>query len=79
MRRATSGECGRAGGFQPLRFIRPGITVVLGLISSKVPYRESQDHLQRRLEEAIRYVPIRDLPLSPRCGIASTARQPADC
>lgn len=28
----------RAGGFEPLRFIRPGTTVVLGLISSKGTY-----------------------------------------
>jgi 5-methyltetrahydropteroyltriglutamate--homocysteine methyltransferase len=64
----------RAGGFEPLRFIRPGTTVVLGLISSKVAALESQDELRRRIEEAAKYVPAGDLALSPQCGFASTAR-----
>jgi 5-methyltetrahydropteroyltriglutamate--homocysteine methyltransferase len=63
----------RAGGFEPLRFIRPGTTVVLGLVSSKVPQLESPDDLRRRIEEAAAYVPIGDLALSPQCGFASTA------
>jgi 5-methyltetrahydropteroyltriglutamate--homocysteine methyltransferase len=63
----------RAGGFEPLRFIRPGTTVVLGLISSKVRVLESQDDLRRRIDEAARYVPIENLAISPQCGFASTA------
>jgi methionine synthase II (cobalamin-independent) len=63
----------RAGGFEPLRFIRPGTTVVLGLISSKVPALESQDDLRRRIDEAARYVPIENLAISPQCGFASTS------
>ena len=64
----------RAGGFAPLRFIRPGTTVVLGLVSSKLPQLESPDELRRRIDEAARYVPIADLALSPQCGFASTSR-----
>jgi 5-methyltetrahydropteroyltriglutamate--homocysteine methyltransferase len=64
----------RAGGFEPLRFIRPGTTVVLGLISSKLPELESQDELRRRIDEAARYVPMENLAISPQCGFASTAR-----
>jgi len=64
----------RAGGFEPLRFVRPGTTVVLGLISSKVPELESQDELRRRIDQAARYVPVADLALSPQCGFASTSR-----
>ncbi len=64
----------RAGGFEPLRFIRPAVTVVLGLVSSKLPRLESQDELRRRIDDASRYVPIDDLALSPQCGFASTAR-----
>ena len=64
----------RAGGFQPLRFIRPGTTVVLGLVSSKVPQLESQDELRRQIDEAAAYVPLEDLALSPQCGFASTSR-----
>ncbi len=64
----------RAGGFEPLRFVPPGTTVVLGLISTKHARLESQDELRRRIDEASRYVPIGDLALSPQCGFASTAR-----
>jgi 5-methyltetrahydropteroyltriglutamate--homocysteine methyltransferase len=63
----------RAGGFEPLRFMRPGTTVVLGLVSSKLPQLESPDELQRRIEAASRYVALADLALSPQCGFASTA------
>jgi 5-methyltetrahydropteroyltriglutamate--homocysteine methyltransferase len=64
----------RAGGFEPLRFVQPGTTVVLGLISTKHARLESQDELRRRIDEAARYVPVGDLALSPQCGFASTAR-----
>jgi 5-methyltetrahydropteroyltriglutamate--homocysteine methyltransferase len=63
----------RAGGFEPLRFIRPGTTVVLGLISSKLPGLESQDDLRRRIDEAARCVPLENLAISPQCGFASTS------
>jgi 5-methyltetrahydropteroyltriglutamate--homocysteine methyltransferase len=64
----------RAGGFAPLRFVRPGVTVVLGLVSSKTPVLESPDDLRRRIDEAARYVPLENLALSPQCGFASTER-----
>jgi 5-methyltetrahydropteroyltriglutamate--homocysteine methyltransferase len=63
----------RAGSFAPLRFVRPGTTVVLGLVSSKLPELESRDDLRRRIDEAARYVPAENLALSPQCGFASTA------
>jgi 5-methyltetrahydropteroyltriglutamate--homocysteine methyltransferase len=63
----------RAGGFEPLRFVPPGRTVVLGLVSTKTPVLESQDDLRRRVDEAARYVPLERLALSPQCGFASTA------
>jgi 5-methyltetrahydropteroyltriglutamate--homocysteine methyltransferase len=63
----------RAGGFEPLRFIRPGTVVVLGLVSSKVPKLESRDDLRRRIDEAARYVPLENLAVSPQCGFASTS------
>jgi 5-methyltetrahydropteroyltriglutamate--homocysteine methyltransferase len=62
----------RSGTFEPLRFVPRGKTVVLGLISSKLPELESQDVLMRRIEEASRYVPMENLALSPQCGFAST-------
>jgi 5-methyltetrahydropteroyltriglutamate--homocysteine methyltransferase len=64
----------RAGGFAPLRFVRPGTTVVLGLVSTKQPQLEPVDELRRRVDEASRYVAIGDLALTPQCGFASTSR-----
>jgi 5-methyltetrahydropteroyltriglutamate--homocysteine methyltransferase len=63
----------RSGGFEPLRFVPRGKTVVLGLVSSKTPELEPPDELRRRIDEASRYVPLDDLALSPQCGFASTA------
>ncbi|WP_300611711.1 5-methyltetrahydropteroyltriglutamate--homocysteine S-methyltransferase [Trebonia sp.] len=64
----------RAGGFEPLRFVPRGEaapTVVLGLVTTKVPQLEDQDELRRRVEEAARYVPLENLAISPQCGFAS--------
>jgi 5-methyltetrahydropteroyltriglutamate--homocysteine methyltransferase len=63
----------RAGGFEPLRFVPRGKTVVLGLVTTKEPRLESADELRRRIDEAARYVPLEDLALSPQCGFASVA------
>jgi 5-methyltetrahydropteroyltriglutamate--homocysteine methyltransferase len=63
----------RAGGFEPLRFVPKGKTVVLGLITTKEPRLESEDELLRRIEEASKYVPIENLAISTQCGFASAA------
>jgi len=65
-------DTGRAGGFEPLRFVPQGKKVVLGLISSKVPELEKKDDLKRRIEAAAKYVPLENLCLSPQCGFSST-------
>jgi 5-methyltetrahydropteroyltriglutamate--homocysteine methyltransferase len=62
----------RAGGFEPLRFLPKGKTVVLGLVTSKTGTLESKDDIKRRIEEAARYAPLDQLCLSPQCGFAST-------
>jgi 5-methyltetrahydropteroyltriglutamate--homocysteine methyltransferase len=62
----------RSGTFEPLRFVPRGKTVVLGLISSKLPALESRKDLTRRIEAAARHVPLEHLALSPQCGFAST-------
>lgn len=64
-------ESERAGTFEPLRFVPPGKTVVLGLVSTKLPEMETADRLLRRIEEAGEYVPVDQLALSPQCGFAS--------
>jgi 5-methyltetrahydropteroyltriglutamate--homocysteine methyltransferase len=63
----------RAGGFEPLRFVPRGKTVVLGLVTTKEPRMESEDELLRRIEEASKYVPMENLALSTQCGFASAA------
>ena len=65
-------DSARAGGFEPLRFVPKGKTVVLGLVTSKSGKLESKDELKRRIEEAARFVPLDQLCLSPQCGFAST-------
>ena len=64
-------ESERAGTFEPLRFVPPGKTVVLGLVSSKLPALEPQDQLKKRIGEASRHVSLENLALSPQCGFAS--------
>ena len=63
----------RSGTFAPLRFVPRGKTVVLGLISSKLPLLEKSDELAKRIDEAAKYVRFENLALSPQCGFASTA------
>jgi 5-methyltetrahydropteroyltriglutamate--homocysteine methyltransferase len=63
----------RAGGFEPLRFVPKGKTVVLGLITTKEPRLESEDELLRRIEQASKYVPMENLAISTQCGFASAA------
>jgi 5-methyltetrahydropteroyltriglutamate--homocysteine methyltransferase len=62
----------RAGGFEPLRFVPKGKTVVLGLVTSKSGQLESKDALKRRIDEASKYIALDQLCLSPQCGFAST-------
>ena len=62
----------RAGGFEPLRFVPRGKTVVLGLVTSKSGRLEPRDELRRRIDEAAKYISLDQLCLSPQCGFAST-------
>jgi 5-methyltetrahydropteroyltriglutamate--homocysteine methyltransferase len=62
----------RAGGFEPLRFVPKEKTVVLGLVTSKAGDLESKDEINRRIEQASRYLALDQLCLSPQCGFAST-------
>ncbi|HWT93654.1 MAG TPA: 5-methyltetrahydropteroyltriglutamate--homocysteine S-methyltransferase [Solirubrobacteraceae bacterium] len=62
----------RSGGFEPLRFVPKGKTVVLGLVTTKRPELEAKDELKRRIEEASKFVDVEQLCLSPQCGFSST-------
>jgi 5-methyltetrahydropteroyltriglutamate--homocysteine methyltransferase len=65
-------ESERSGTFDALRFVPRTKSVVLGLVSSKIPDLEPQDQLIRRIGEASRYLPLDNLAVSPQCGFAST-------
>lgn len=63
----------RAGGFEPLRFIKPGKQqVVLGLITTKQGELEDPAVVKARLAEAAQFVDLSQICLSPQCGFAST-------
>jgi len=62
----------RAGGFEPLRLLPKGKTVVLGIVTTKTGELESKDDLKRRIDEAAKHAPLDQLALSPQCGFAST-------
>jgi 5-methyltetrahydropteroyltriglutamate--homocysteine methyltransferase len=61
----------RAGSFTPLRFLPKHKSVVLGLVSTKVPELEDAAVLKRRLEQATQFVALDRLAVSPQCGFAS--------
>jgi 5-methyltetrahydropteroyltriglutamate--homocysteine methyltransferase len=64
----------RSGGFEPLRLVPKGKTIVLGLVTSKRPELESKDDVKRRIEEAATFIDLDQLCLSPQCGFASTEK-----
>jgi len=64
----------RAGGFEPLRLLPKGKTVVLGLVSTKTTALEDKDALKRRIDRAARFVPLEQLAISTQCGFSSGMR-----
>jgi methionine synthase II (cobalamin-independent) len=65
-------DMGRDGGFEPIRFLRPGSVLAMGLISSKVRTLESEDDLMRQMDQAATIVGgVDKLAISPQCGFAS--------
>jgi 5-methyltetrahydropteroyltriglutamate--homocysteine methyltransferase len=53
----------RAGGFEPLRFVPKGKTVVLGLVTSKTGALEQKDAIKRRIEQATKFIGLDHLCL----------------
>ena len=52
-------DTARAGDFKPLRFVPKSKGVVLGLVSTKTPVLETLDELQRRTDEAAKFIDLR--------------------
>jgi len=74
----------RAGTFEPLKFLPKNKTVVLGLISSKIPELENPEELKARVEQAAKVIAqgkperseqeaLNQICISPQCGFASHA------
>ena len=65
-------DLGRDGGFEPVRHLRDGSLMVMGIVSTKTSVLEERDDLLRRMEEAAGIVGgIDRLAISPQCGFAS--------
>ena len=62
----------RSGDFAPLRFVPDDKTVVLGLVTTKLPDLEFSRDLIQRIKEAEQYLPLENMCLSPQCGFSST-------
>lgn len=62
----------RSGTFDPLAEVPEDKMVVLGLVTTKTPRRETVEELVGRIRAASAYVPIERLALSPQCGFASS-------
>ena len=61
----------RAGGFERLRFIKRGCLAVLGVVTTKSEEVETVDAMTRRVESALRFLPLDQLAISPQCGFSS--------
>jgi 5-methyltetrahydropteroyltriglutamate--homocysteine methyltransferase len=46
--------------------------VVLGLVTTKTPRRESKEELIARIDQASNFVPLERLAISPQCGFSSS-------
>src|SRR6266480_1116538 len=56
----------------PIRFLRDGAIMVMGIVSTKTQTIEREEELLRRMEEAAGLVGSIDrLAISPQCGFAS--------
>jgi 5-methyltetrahydropteroyltriglutamate--homocysteine methyltransferase len=65
-------DVGRDGGFGPVRYLRDGSVMVMGLVSTKTPDLEDEDELLRKMEEAASFAGgVERLAISPQCGFAS--------
>ena len=58
--------------FEPLTQVPEDKMVVLGLVATKTPRRETIEELVERIREASALVPLERLALSPQCGFASS-------
>lgn len=62
----------RSGSFEPLKEVPDDKMVVLGLVTTKTPRRETPKQLMARIKEASQFIPLEHLALGPQCGFATS-------
>lgn len=62
----------RSGSFEPLKEVPEDKMVVLGLLTTKSPRKESVKDLSQRIREASRIIPMDRLSVSPQCGFGTS-------
>jgi methionine synthase II (cobalamin-independent) len=62
----------RSGTFDPLALVPDDRQVVLGLITTKGPRRETEEELEARVREAARIVDLERLALGTQCGFSTS-------
>jgi 5-methyltetrahydropteroyltriglutamate--homocysteine methyltransferase len=62
----------RSGGFEPLREVPDDKQVILGLVTTKSPRRETTEELEARVREAAGFVGLERLGLGTQCGFATS-------
>jgi 5-methyltetrahydropteroyltriglutamate--homocysteine methyltransferase len=62
----------RSGGFEPLREVPDDKQVILGLVTTKSPRRETFEELSARVREAADVVGLERLGLGTQCGFATS-------
>jgi 5-methyltetrahydropteroyltriglutamate--homocysteine methyltransferase len=62
----------RSGGFEPLREVPDDKQVILGLVTTKSPRRETAEELEARVREAAAFVGLERLGLGTQCGFATS-------
>ena len=62
----------RSGSFKPLREVPDDKIAVLGLVTTKIPRRETIGDLAAKIKEASRYISLERLALSPQCGFSTS-------
>src|SRR3954447_7452363 len=65
-------EAARGGVLEPLALVPADKEVVLGLVTTKGPRRETEDDLERRVREAAAHVDLERLGIGTQCGFATS-------
>jgi 5-methyltetrahydropteroyltriglutamate--homocysteine methyltransferase len=62
----------RSGGFEPLKLVSDDAQVMLGLVTTKGPRRETEDELESRVRAAAAHIDLERLGISTQCGFATS-------